>query len=93
MEFSRKWLETISAPLLTRLHLMPRWIFPVATTAILLLGLFIQGPIGAVFLAFLVLLLSWLLVLSWPVITTGSRLIRLAALGLLIMVFWIKLKS
>lgn len=93
MEFSRRWLETISAPFLTKLHLMPRWIFPIATVAILLLGLFIQGPIGALFLVLLVLLLGWLLLLSWPVISTGSKVIRLAALGLLIIAAWMQLNS
>lgn len=93
MEFSRKWLETVSAPLLTKLHLMPRWIFPVATTTILLLGLFIAGPIGAAFLVFLVLMLSWLLILSWPLISVGSRLIRLVAVGILVLATWIQINS
>jgi hypothetical protein len=93
MEFSRKWLETVSAPLLTKLHLMPRWIFPVLTTAILLLGLFIAGPIGAIFLVFLVIMLTWLLILSWPVISVGSRLIRVVAVGILILATWIQISS
>ncbi|MFY9326166.1 MAG: DUF6703 family protein [Candidatus Nanopelagicales bacterium] len=93
MEFSRKWLETVSAPLLTKLHLMPRWIFPLFTTTILLLGLFLPGLLGALFLAFLVLMLSWLLVLSWPVIGSGSRLIRVAAVGVLILATWIQISS
>lgn len=93
MEFSRKWLEAVSAPLLTRLHLMPRWIFPVITTAVLLLGLFISGPIGALFLILLLFLLSWLLALSWPVISNSSKLIRLIAVGLLAIAAWIQLSS
>jgi hypothetical protein len=93
MEFSRKWLETVSVPLLTRLHSMPRWIFPFFTAALLLMGLFIAGPIGAFFLAALVVLLGWLLFLSWPLIATGSRLLRVIALALLLSAFWIQLNS
>jgi hypothetical protein len=93
MEFSRRWLETVSAPLLAKLHVMPRWIFPVATTAILLFGLFISGLIGALFLLFLVIMLSWLLILSWPVIPTGSKLIRVFAISLLLFAAWMQLNS
>jgi hypothetical protein len=42
---------------------------------------------------FLVIMLSWLLILSWPVIPTGSKLIRVFAISLLLFAAWMQLNS
>lgn len=83
----RTALERFSAPLLLRLHGMPRWLFPFVTGVLLVVGLMVANPvIAAVFLSLLLLMLLWLIALSWPLLTPIARLMRGAVLLSLLLV-------
>ena len=81
-------LERWSAPILLRLSRGPRWAFPAVTGLLLLGGLFIVNPwISSVLLAFLGLFLTWLVALSWSLLTVTARLVRiLVILGVVMMI-------
>lgn len=81
-------LERISAPILLKLHRGPRWIFPVFTALLLLGGLFVTQPVfSAVMLAVLGLFLSWLVALSWSLLSWTARLVRvMVIIGVVMMI-------
>jgi hypothetical protein len=81
---SRARLEAISHPLLLRLHALPGWVVPVATLVLLLAGLFLDGVIGFVCLIALAVFLGWLLALSWSAVPARGRLLRTAAVAMVI---------
>ncbi len=63
---------------------MPR-VVPFLVVAVLLVGgLALKGAAGALLLLLLAALLSFLLVLSWPALRPGPRLLRVLVLGLLV---------
>lgn len=66
---------------LTRL---PRWVVAAAMAALLLAGLALDGLVGAALLLLLGVFLGWLLVLSWPVLSTPARAVRLVVLTCLV---------
>ncbi|MFI0431790.1 MAG: DUF6703 family protein [Candidatus Nanopelagicales bacterium] len=74
---ARRGLEQRSAGPLLWLHRLPRWLIPVIMGALLLLGLAVPGNWAGIFIVLVGLFLAWLLALSWPVITPGSRALRL----------------
>ncbi len=77
----RSAVQRISAPVLLRLHGLPRWLFPVFTALLLLGGLMVpSAAIAAFLLCLLLLLLLWLVALSWPLLTPLARVMRLAVL-------------
>ena len=85
-------LERASIPILSRLLAMPRWLLVVLIASCLLLGLALTGPLaplGAIFLLLVATFLGWLLLLAWPVLNPGRRMIRLvvvlAVLGLAVL--------
>lgn len=85
-------LERASIPILSRLLAMPRWLLVVLIASCLLLGLALTGPLaplGAIFLLIVATFLGWLLLLAWPVLNPGRRMIRLvvvlAVLGLAVL--------
>jgi hypothetical protein len=47
---------------------------------LLVAGLLVGGPVGAVLIALVVLVVGWLLYLGWPKLTTSERLGRTAVL-------------
>lgn len=76
---ARRTLERYSARPLVTLHGLPRWLVPVALAVLLFVGLLLSGPwgwLGAVFLVIIALFVTWLTALSWPILTPGSRMIR-----------------
>lgn len=76
----RQWFEGWSRPLLRRMIAAPRWILVVGTASLLVLGLIQTGDLawlGGLLLGILTLFLGWLLMLSWPALAPGSRLMRL----------------
>jgi hypothetical protein len=79
-------LERVSAPILLRLHALPRWLIPVVMGLVLAGGLFLEGQwlwLGALLLGFVTLTVAWLYALSWPLLSTGSRIGRgLVVVGL-----------
>jgi hypothetical protein len=74
-------LARLSAPLLIRLHAQPRWVVPVVMLGLCLGGLFTRGVVAFLCLGLLAVFLAWLLLLSWPLITPASRLLRVVAVG------------
>lgn len=73
-------VERASFPILTRLLAVPRWLLVILIASCLLLGLSLTGPLailGSLFLLIVATFLGWLLMLSWPVLTPGRRIVRL----------------
>ena len=66
-----------SAPALLWLHGLPRWALMVALLVMLVAGLLIPGIIGAALLLILAAITAWLLILSWPLLDTGGRFLRM----------------
>ena len=72
--------QRASIPMLTKLLSMPRWLLVILIASCLLLGLALTGPLaplGALFLLIVATFLGWLLMLAWPVLHPGRRMIRL----------------
>lgn len=75
---TRRKLERYSVRPLVILKSLPGWLLPMAMGVFLLLGLLVPGRLAGAFLLVLAAFLGWLLALSWPALTTGSKVIRLA---------------
>ena len=76
----RAGLERASYPLLLQLRAIPRWIMVVLPGVLLFAGLVMPVSfawLGALLLALVGVFLGWLLLLSWPVLSLSSRLLRL----------------
>lgn len=78
---TRRALERRSVVPLTVLHRMPRWLIPVIVAVLLLAGFFISAAWAGIFFILVAAFLGWLLALSWPVITEGSRFFRLVVIA------------
>ena len=83
---TRRALERASARYVAYLHQLPRWLLPMVTAALLVLGLAVPGWPGAVALVLVAAFLSWLAALSWPALPSRSRLLRVATIGCLLAV-------
>ncbi len=83
-ETNREAFERRSRPLLARVLTLPRWLLFGSTLLLLAIGVLVPGYPGA--LAFLVMAayLAWLAALSWPVATTGTRVLRSLGVVLLL---------
>lgn len=75
----RQRLTKASYPLIARLHAMPKLTLPLITVALVLLGGFAPLAVAVPALLLLALLLGWLGFLSWPVVSPGSRMLRIFA--------------
>jgi len=78
---ARASAERRSAQPLLFLHQLPVWIAPVAAGVLLVAGLAIRGPGGAVALVGVAAALGWLALISWPRLSAGGRLGRLLAVA------------
>jgi energy-coupling factor transporter transmembrane protein EcfT len=76
--------ERMSAPVLLRLHAAPRWLLAVALAAFLVVGLLVEGPIGATLLFVLALFLGWLAAIGWRLLSPGARAVRLLIVALVV---------
>ena len=63
------------------LHQLPVWVVPLLLAALLITGLAVPGWIGAVALVLVAAFLGWLAAVSWPRLTPGGRLLRVAAVA------------
>jgi hypothetical protein len=81
---ARKALERRSAHAVAYLHQLPRWLPFALALALLLVGLFVAGPVGAVALGLLALFQGWLLALSWPRHDQSRRALGLITLAVLV---------
>jgi hypothetical protein len=83
----RARITKLSYPYISRLHAMPRLTLPAITLVLVLIGAFAPVTVGVPALVLLALLLGWLGFLSWPVVGSGSRALRIFAI--LVIVFFI----
>ncbi len=67
--------------MLAFLNRMPKWIIGVAVLALGLLGVLLPYSWAGIFLIALAGFASWLLALSWPVVNSGSRALRIAVIA------------
>ncbi|GAA3615989.1 DUF6703 family protein [Microlunatus ginsengisoli] len=70
-------VENGSRRLLTRLHGLPRLLIPLATGILFAVGVLAPPAIGIAALAVILVFVGWLAYLSWPVVSTGGKLMRL----------------
>jgi len=82
----RTRVEASSAPLLLRLHTMPRFLVPLLLVSSLLLGFMTTGIISYFALLFVALFVTWLLFLSWPLLEPRARILRSAVVVMLLAV-------
>lgn len=81
---ARQRIERRSAVLATFLYRLPRWLPPIALAALFVAGLALGGAGGAVLLLVLAAFLGWLAYLSWPSLAGQGRLLRVAAIAVLV---------
>ena len=74
---ARQATERRSAKPLLYLYQMPAWVAPLLMVALLITGLAVRGPGGAVALCGVAVVLGWLAGLSWPRLSAAGRLGRL----------------
>lgn len=75
----RARFEEISLPIISTLAGLPRWLVVITPAVLLVLGLVLTGPLawlGGIFLLLILVFITWLTALSWPVISPGSRILR-----------------
>lgn len=82
-EFRHVIERRAAAPLLY-LYQLPRWVVPVALLVVLITGFAVPGWAGAVALLLLAAVLGALAYLSWPSLASRGRLLRGAAVAILI---------
>jgi hypothetical protein len=75
----RARITKASYPYVARLHAMPKLTLPIASLLLVLIGAFAPAVAAVPALVLLALLLGWLGFLSWPVVSTGNRLLRVFA--------------
>jgi hypothetical protein len=83
---ARQAAERRSARPLLYLHQLPRWVPPVVLAVLLVVGLAVKGPAGAVALCAVVAVLGWLAALSWPRLSAGGRAARLLTVAVMLAV-------
>jgi hypothetical protein len=76
-------VSRLSAPVLRWLSQRPKVLLPLLSVGLLLGGLAAPPALGVPLLVVLLLVVSWLVYLSWPVIEGPARLVRLGVLALL----------
>lgn len=75
---ARRRLEDLSRPLLVRLTKLPPAAVPIATVALLAVGVLAPPVVGLVALALVAVFVAWLTSLAWPAVGVGGRLVRIA---------------
>jgi hypothetical protein len=73
----RERFEDASRPVLQRMQALPAFLLPVTLGVLLFLGLSLNATWSGILLVVIALFLFWLTAVSWPRITTGSRVLRL----------------
>ena len=76
-------LQVWSAPALLFIHSLPRVVFPLVITSLLMGGLLLPNSlalVAGILLTVCGLLLLWLVLLSWPLLETGAKFTRVLML-------------
>jgi hypothetical protein len=85
----RQRFEQRSRPWLTRLAALPGWALLVTILVLVIVGLLVNGWVGALLLLVVAALMVWLLALSWPVLKGRDRALRIAVIVLVLVdVVW-----
>jgi hypothetical protein len=77
---ARLALERASLPLLSRVARLPRAVPFLVLLVLLVAGVVVSGPLGAVLIGLVALVVAWLLALAWPALRGVERLGRIAVL-------------
>ena len=72
----RDRLERRSLPILMTLRRVPQWVLFLAVLGCVVGGLLLTGPLAGALLGVVAVFLGWLLLLAWPRLTRGQRLLR-----------------
>lgn len=80
----RREVSRLSAPVLRWLSQRPKVLLPLLSVALLIGGLALPPAAGVPLLVALLLVVAWLIYLSWPLVQGPARLLRLVLLGLLV---------
>lgn len=83
---ARTSIEQRSATPLLWMHQLPAWLLPVLAVVLLVSGLAVSGWGGAIALCGLAGLLGWLAAVSWPRLSPHGRLVRVAAMAVILIV-------
>jgi hypothetical protein len=81
---ARQAAERRSAKPLLFLHQLPTWIAPLVLVALLVAGLAIKGPGGAVAFCGVAAVLGWLATISWPRLSANGRLGRIVGIAVVL---------
>jgi hypothetical protein len=74
----RERFEDFSRPILLRMQALPAFLIPATLGILLFLGLMLPATWSGLLLILIAVFLTWLTAVSWPVITPGSRFLRVA---------------
>ncbi len=80
----RQATERRSAKPLMYLYQLPTWVAPLVLVALLVAGLAMRGPGGAVALCGVAAVLGWLATLSWPRLSATGRLGRVLGVAMVL---------
>lgn len=83
---ARQATERHSARPLLFLHQLPTWVPPVVLAVLLVAGLAVKGPGGAVALCAVAAVLGWLASVSWPRLSASGRAGRVLAIAIVLAV-------
>jgi hypothetical protein len=81
---ARRATEHHSARPLLFLHQLPAWVPPSVLAILLVVGLAVSGPGGAVALCAVAAALGWLASVSWPRLAAGGRAGRVLIIAALV---------
>jgi len=80
----RASVERTTRPLLLRLHALPGVVVPLATVALVAVGVLAPPVVGLVALLVVALFVVWISYLSWPVVPASGRVVRVVMVGLVV---------
>lgn len=81
---ARRKLETLSAGPLLRMHSLPRLVVPGLLFVLFAAGLFIKSSWAGILLAVVAVFVAWLLAVSWPLLATSAKIIRVLVVAALV---------
>ena len=73
---ARARFEAASRPVLVRMRALPTFLIPMLMAVLMFVALAVRQPWAGALLIVVSAFLAWLTALSWPAITTGSRVLR-----------------
>jgi len=80
----RKRVTDLSAPVLLRIHGLPKFLVPGLIAVLMLLGLFLPAPYSGISLTVVSVFIGWLMYVSWPLLDSKSKLLRFLVFLILI---------